>query len=90
MLATIKMRDYFNPSALTVPSIIVKNDLTGPFFYVTAMKDKKLIAKKIYVKIGISDGINTIIEEGVSENQRAIVKGYNLVKTGVQIKFKSE
>jgi len=91
MLGLIKMKDFSVDSALAVPSIIIKNDLKGPYLYVVETEEKqgKLLARKIYVEPGMSEGSNTMITQGLEPGQQVIVKGYNLVKNGTEIKIGS-
>jgi RND family efflux transporter MFP subunit len=97
MLAVIKMKDFSENTALVVPSIIIKNDLKGPYLYVVEKEEKKEAqktekewiptARKVYVAPGRSEGSNTMILNGLRTGQQVIVKGYNLVKNGMQVKI---
>jgi RND family efflux transporter MFP subunit len=87
ILAIIKMKDFMAEAALVVPSIIIKNDLTGAYVYVLEKDDKntKTVAQKIYVKTGMSEGSNTMVTEGLKPGQQVIVDGYNLVTNGMTV-----
>lgn len=87
ILAIIKIRDFLEESALVVPSIIIKKDFKGPYLYVTEGESGKMIARKIYVEIGMSEGGNTIITKGLEPGQEVITEGYNLVRNGIEIKL---
>ena len=87
ILSIIKINDFSTDSALVVPSIIIKQDFNGSYVYVAEKQSENMIAKKVYVKTGISDGSNTMITEGLNPGQMVITKGYNLVKNGVEIKL---
>ncbi len=87
ILSIIKINDFSTDSALVVPSIIIKQDFNGSYVYVAEKQSENMIAKKVYVKTGISDGSNTMITEGLNPGQMVITKGYNLVKNGAEIKL---
>ena len=42
-------------------------------------------AKKVYVEPGMSENDNTIISKGLSEGNKVIVKGYNLIADGDKV-----
>ena len=87
ILSVIKINDFSTDSALVVPSIIIKQDFNGSYVYVAKNQSENMIAKKVYVKTGMSDGSNTMITEGLNPGQMVITKGYNLVKNGTEIKL---
>ena len=87
ILSVIKINDFSTDSALVVPSIIIKQDFNGSYVYVAKNQSENMIAKKVYVKTGMSDGSNTMITEGLNPGQMVITKGYNLVKNGTEIKM---
>jgi RND family efflux transporter MFP subunit len=75
--------------ALVIPSLIVKNDLQGKYIYISAKKDNRLIAKKVYIKTSISNNNQTVVSSGVNAKDQIIVEGYNLVKDGIRIRMES-
>lgn len=87
VLALIKVNDFTAVDALSVPSIIIKEDLKGSYLYVTNHKSAAS-AKKVYVKIGKSYGSSTMITEGLNAGDNVIVEGYNLVSDGMLINIK--
>ena len=88
MVAVIKMKDYSNEAALVVPAIIIKNDLKGTYVYVVEKDEAgKSVARKIYVTPGMSEASNTMISQGLQPGQQVVIKGYNLVKNGMEVKI---
>ncbi|MCF6241477.1 MAG: efflux RND transporter periplasmic adaptor subunit [Bacteroidales bacterium] len=85
MLAKITFLDFEVDKALVVPSIIIKKDFKGSYLYIVAKNNNGYTAQKRYVKTSLSNDEGTMITEGISEGDKVIVKGYNLVKDGVDI-----
>ena len=86
-LAMIKINDFSSDSALVVPSIIIKQDMTGFFLYISKMENGKLVAKKRYVKSGVSYKDESMITEGISAGECVIIDGYNQVSDGTLIEI---
>jgi len=85
MLALLKLRDFQDPRAMVVPSILVKNDRNGSYVYLVERSDDLAKARKVYVTPGMTQGGDTMITAGLSPGQELIVQGYNLVKNGVPV-----
>jgi len=86
MIASIRVNDFGSDNAFVVPSIIIKRDITGDYLYVTSPTDKNLlIAKKRYLTRGISYEGSTMVTKGLSEGDKVIVAGYNLVSSGTYV-----
>lgn len=86
MVAVLKIKDFFADAALVVPSIIIKNDMQGPYLYVMEGREGQGKARKTYVTPGVSEGSNTMITAGLEPGQQVIIQGYNLAKNGMDIK----
>jgi membrane fusion protein, multidrug efflux system len=86
LLAVLKLNDYSNEAALVVPSIILKQDIKGYFMYVVEGMQKNMTARKVYVEPGISYQTMSTVEKGISEGDRVIIEGYNMLTDGSAIK----
>lgn len=84
VIALIKINDFTALDALSVPSIIIKEDLKGSYIYIVN-NEGSAHAQKIYVQIGKSYGSKTMITEGLKTGDKVIVEGYNLVSDGMEI-----
>lgn len=87
VVAVLKMKDFQSDAALVVPSIIIKEDMKGTYVYIVQEDGGKAIARKTYVKPGISESTHTMIDSGLKAGQRVIVEGYSLVKNGVEVEI---
>jgi len=85
LMAVIRMEDFRTAAALVLPSIIIKKDMNGSYVYQVRIEKEKSIASKLYLTPGITENSLTQITSGLEPGQRIIVKGYNLVKNGVEI-----
>ncbi len=87
-MAIIRINDFSSDEALVVPSIVIKQDMTGSFLYTAIQDNGKWIAKKRYVKTGASYLDQSLISEGVVLGERVIIEGYNQVSDGSVIKIR--
>ena len=85
MISKIRLNDFVAENAIIVPSQIIKQDYEGSFLYVVEKNGDKLVARKKYIKTGITYDNNTMILEGLNENDKVIVVGYNMVSSGAHI-----
>ncbi|MCD6347769.1 MAG: efflux RND transporter periplasmic adaptor subunit [Bacteroidales bacterium] len=85
MLATLKIRDYKVSNALLIPTVYIRQDMEGSFLYVARPHDNDYFAQKVYVKTGHSDGINTIILDGLDDAALVVTNGFNHIKEDNQL-----
>jgi RND family efflux transporter MFP subunit len=91
MIASIKVNDFSSPDAFVVPSIVIKRDITGDYLYVAKKDDKnKMVAKKKYLTRGISYEGYTMVTKGLTEGDKVIIGGYNLVSSGTYISIQDD
>lgn len=86
MVSTIQINDFSSDDAFVVPSLIIRKDIVGNYVY-TVGEDNTHVKKK-YVEIGLSYRENTMIKGGLDKDDVVIVKGYNLVSTGIPVDIK--
>ena len=87
MVSKITINDFSSDNAFVLPSIIIKQDITGKYVF-TIKKDKnKIFAKKTYIKTGLSYDDKTMITAGLKTGDEVITDGYNLVSSGVPVKI---
>ncbi len=89
-LATMQLTDFSTDETFVVPSIILKQDITGYYLYQVKEDGGKSIASKLYVSPGRSAREFTMIESGIKPGMKIIIGGYNLVKDRTPVKILSE
>ena len=88
MLASMRIQDYSDDSALVVPSIILKEDFNGTFLFRINSSEGKTSAEKVYVKTGKTVQDITKIIEGINIDDQVIIAWYNLVSDGAAVLIK--
>ena len=83
VLAKIRINDFADEQALTVPSIIIKQDLQGTYVY--KINPANMIAEKVYVKTGMSYLGNTMITSGLNAGDKVVVEGFNRISVGTKV-----
>lgn len=87
LISIVKIRDYLNDDAIVIPALYIKEDFQGSYTYISAQQDGKSVAKKVYVKPGITDNNRTEVVEGLESGMKIISEGYNQIVDGTSIKF---
>jgi len=87
-LALIQINDYSTDEAMTVPSIVIKQDTKGSFLYVTKKEGNTFIAEKKYIRTGVSYKDQTMIISGLDIGDKVIIKGYSQISDGSVIEVK--
>ncbi len=87
MIAYIKIMDYSNNKAFSLPVNNVQNDQNGKFVYIASQKGNKWIAEKRRIKTGKDyDGIIEILE-GLKAGEKIISSGYQDLNDGEKVVF---
>jgi len=82
MLAVAHFNDFSSSESIVVPTEIISKDINGWYLYSIINENNQVIAKKKYIQIGISGPEQTIVNSGLVEGDKVIIRGYNLVKDG--------
>lgn len=89
-LAELRINDFSADSALVIPSITIKQDISGYYVYQIQQRNSETIASKLYLTPGRSAEDLTMVTEGLKPGMRIITEGYNLVKDGTRVSILSE
>lgn len=88
MVSTIQINDFSSDNSFVVPSLVIRKDITGNYIYVVSDETGEHIAQKKYIKTGLSYQENTVITDGLAKGDKVIVKGFNMVSTGILVDIK--
>lgn len=87
MIAYIKIKDYTNNKAFSLPVNYVQNDQEGKFIYIAKQNGKNWIADKRKIKTGKDyDGIIEILD-GLKGGEKIITSGFQNLNVGENIVF---
>jgi len=85
LTALISLIDYLNPNAVVIPTEIIQQDNIGDYVYVLQKNDSVTIANKVHIKRGKSFQSESEIEEGLSQGEKVISKGFREVTDGLLV-----
>jgi multidrug efflux pump subunit AcrA (membrane-fusion protein) len=88
-VAKLKITDYVNPKAITIPSTSIQKDAQGNqfVFTATAIKGNTAIAKKTLVVLGKSGNNVTEILSGLQAKDQIVTDGVNSISDGMKLNF---
>ena len=84
-LAMVRIQDYADPSAITIPVATIQSDEKGKFVMVASKEKDKLVAKKKSVTIGESYGDRLEIKSGLQAGDQLITEGFQGLYDGQYI-----
>lgn len=84
-LAMVRIQDYSNSNAITVPMNTLQNDDKGKFVLVAVEEKGKLIARKKPVVIGELYGDKLEIKSGLNAGDQLITQGFQSLYDGQRI-----
>lgn len=85
----LKIVDYSNASAITVPTNVIQQDANGTkyVYVVNNANGKTGIAKKVLVKVGQNANNSTEILSGLNTGDVVVSEGANTVSEGMKLTF---
>ncbi|MBK9731519.1 MAG: efflux RND transporter periplasmic adaptor subunit [Chitinophagaceae bacterium] len=87
MVALLKILDYENKTAFSVPVNLIQNSEEGSYVYVAAEENGRQIAKRKTVTVGRIYNGQAEITGGISAGEKVITVGYQDIIAGQAIKF---
>ena len=87
MIAIMKIVDYKNANAFTIPLTAVQKSGDGEFVYVASEEKGKLIAKRKTVQTGLIYNGVAEIKSGIEKGDKVITSGYLNVVEGDEIEL---
>lgn len=84
-VVVVSVRDYVNAKAYQVPTKIIQRDNEGEYIFITESKDNILVAKKVYIKAGLSYNGHTEIKDGLKGNEQIVFEGFREVTEGAEL-----
>lgn len=83
LLADIHIRDFYQDTAIVIPSSIIQQDRKGhEYVYLTTLEGNNEVVKKVTLKTGMSYKNETIVLEGLKGHESFIDKGARRVQAG--------
>lgn len=87
MIATMKINDYSNDSALVVPVNVIQKALDGDFVWLASVKNGQVKSERRMVRTG--EAYNGLVEivHGLDKGDRVVTTGFQGLKDGEWLKF---
>jgi len=82
MMAIVKINDYRNPSAFSVPVTLVRETQSGKYIYVAKEENGKLVARRLQVTVGSTYNGLVEITQGITAGDKIITTGFNSLIDG--------
>jgi membrane fusion protein, multidrug efflux system len=87
MMAVVKINDYRNVSAFTVPVTLIRDTQSGKYIYIAKEEAGKLVARRLPVTVGsIYNGLAEITS-GITAGDKIITTGFNNLIDGELIQI---
>lgn len=84
-VAMVRIQDYVNPTAITIPVNTLQNDEKGKFVMVAAKEGDKLVARKKQVAVGELYGDKLEVKMGIAVGDVLITDGFQGLYDGQPI-----
>lgn len=87
MIAVVKIADYKNPSAISIPVNYIQTDSKGNYVFAAVEENGKLTARKKYIQQGRSYNGTSEITSGLTLGDKVITVGHLTLADGALIHF---
>jgi len=88
MIAVMRIKDYHNPAVISIPQNYIQSSRdTGYYVFVAQKEDGRKLARKKYVKTGITYNGLTEIVSGLTNGDLIITAGYKDLYDGQHIDY---
>lgn len=87
MIAYIKIKDYINEKAFSLPVNLVQNNQNGKFIYVAKQNGGNWIAERRIIKTGKDYDGKVEVLEGLTVGDQIITSGFQNLNQGDQVAF---
>lgn len=84
-IAMVRIQDYANPNAITIPVNTLQNDEKGKFVLVAVKEGSQLVARKKQVAVGELYGDRLEVKAGLAAGDVLITEGFNGLYDGQSI-----
>jgi RND family efflux transporter MFP subunit len=89
MIAVLRIKDYMNPTAISLPQNFIQSSKNeGQFVFVAIDENGKKVARKKHIKTGVTYNGLTEILSGLAEGDKIINAGYKDLYEGQIIDYK--
>jgi RND family efflux transporter MFP subunit len=82
MMAVVRINDYYNPSAFSVPITLIRDSQSGKFVYIATEENGKLVARRLIVTVGSTYNGLAEITSGIKAGDKIITTGFNSLIDG--------
>ena len=87
MMAIVKINDYSNPKAFTVPVTLIREAQGGKYVYIANEENGKMVARRLPVTVGSTYNGLAEITSGITSGQKIITTGFNSLIEGELIQI---
>ncbi|MEQ6119564.1 efflux RND transporter periplasmic adaptor subunit [Reichenbachiella sp. MALMAid0571] len=88
-VVVLKLKDYINEEAITVPTMVILKDSKGSYVFNIVKEGSELVAKKAHIETGVSYNNATEILSGINPGQKIANKGVRDLAEGVLVSLNS-
>ncbi|MFL5789808.1 MAG: efflux RND transporter periplasmic adaptor subunit [Flavisolibacter sp.] len=84
-VAKVRIKDYGNPNAITIPVNTLQNDETGKYVMLAATENGKMIARKRTITVGELYGDKLEVKSGLNPGDQLVTEGFQGLYDGQAI-----